>query len=102
MRPRGKRPPQRKKRAPDEQKGKRAPRASNPPNDTIGALCAVIAVVLAVIGIRAGSRLVDIKQTLDRGDGVFYPNRSTATISRFQGKTLDEAAALVTQQVQSF
>ena len=33
------------------------------------ALCAVIAVVLAVIGIRAGSRLVDIKQTLDRGDG---------------------------------
>lgn len=41
---------------------------------TIGALCAVIAVVLAVIGIRAGSRLVDIKQTLDRGDGVFYPN----------------------------
>lgn len=67
---------------------------------TIGALCAVIAVVLAVIGIRAGSRLVDIKQTLDRGDGVFYPNIYVNNIP-LQGKTLDEAAALVTQQVQS-
>ncbi len=54
----------------------------------------------AVIGIRAGSRLVDIKQTLDRGDGVFYPNIYVNDIP-LQGKTLDEAAALVTQQVQS-
>ena len=67
---------------------------------TIGALCAVIAVVLAVIGIRAGSRLVDIKQTLDRGDGVFYPNIYVNDIP-LEGKTLDEAAAVVTQQVQS-
>lgn len=67
---------------------------------TIGALCGVIAVVLLVIGVRAGSRLVDIKQTLDRGDGVFYPNIYVNDIP-LQGKTLDEAAALVTQQVQS-
>ena len=66
----------------------------------IGTLCGVIAVVLAVIGIRAGSRLVDIKQTLDRGDGVFYPNIYVNDIP-LQGKTLDEAAAVVTQQVQS-
>lgn len=66
----------------------------------IGTLCGVIAVVLAVIGIRAGSRLVDIKQTLDRGDGVFYPNIYVNDIP-LQGKTLDEASAVVTQQVQS-
>ena len=67
---------------------------------TIGALCGVIAVVLLVVGIRSGARLVDIKQTLDRGDGVFYPNIYVNDIP-LQGKTLDEAAALVTQQVQS-
>ena len=67
---------------------------------TIGALCGVIAVVLLIVGIRSGARLVDIKQTLDRGDGVFYPNIYVNDIP-LQGKTLDEAAALVTQQVQS-
>ena len=66
----------------------------------IGTLCGVIAVVLVVIGVRAGSRLVDIKQTLDRGDGVFYPNIYVNDIP-LEGKTLDEAASLVTQQVQS-
>ena len=66
----------------------------------IGTLCAAVAVVLLVVGVRAGSRLVDIKQTLDRGDGVFYPNIYVNDIP-LQGKTLDEAAALVTQQVQS-
>ena len=40
------------------------------------------------------------KGTLDRGDGVFYPNIYVNNIP-LQGKTLDEAAALVTQQVQS-
>ena len=67
---------------------------------TIGALCGVIAVVLLIVGIRSGARLVDIKQTLDRGDGVFYPNIYVNDIP-LQGKTLDEAAALVTQQMQS-
>ncbi len=66
----------------------------------IGSLCAVIAVVLLVVGIQAGSRLVNIKQTLDRGDGVFYPNIFVNDIP-LEGKTLDEAAAVVTQQVQS-
>ena len=66
----------------------------------IGSLCAVIAVVLLVVGVQAGSRLVNIKQTLDRGDGVFYPNIFVNDIP-LEGKTLDEAAAIVTQQVQS-
>lgn len=66
----------------------------------IGSLCAVIAVVLLVVGVQAGSRLVNIKQTLDRGDGVFYPNIFVNDIP-LEGKTLDEAAAVVTQQVQS-
>ena len=66
----------------------------------IGSLCAVIAVVLLVVGVQAGSRLVNITQTLDRGDGVFYPNIFVNDIP-LEGKTLDEAAAVVTQQVQS-
>lgn len=66
----------------------------------IGSLCAVIAVVLLVVGVQAGSRLVNIKQTLDRGDGVFYPNIFVNDIP-LEGKTLDEAAGVVTQQVQS-
>lgn len=66
----------------------------------IGSLCAVIAVVLLVVGVQAGSRLMNIKQTLDRGDGVFYPNIFVNDIP-LEGKTLDEAAAVVTQQVQS-
>ena len=66
----------------------------------IGSLCAVIAVVLLVVGVQAGSRLMNIKQTLDRGDGVFYPNIFVNDIP-LEGKTLDEAAAIVTQQVQS-
>ncbi len=66
----------------------------------IGSLCAAIAVVLLVVGVQAGSRLVNIKQTLDRGDGVFYPNIFVNDIP-LEGKTLDEAAAVVTQQVQS-
>ncbi|MFR5796878.1 MAG: hypothetical protein ACLUI3_16000 [Christensenellales bacterium] len=59
----------------------------------------MIAQVLLIVGIRSGARLVDIGQTLDRGDGVFYPNIYVNI--PLQGKTLDEAAALVTQQVQS-
>lgn len=67
-------PAPKKKNAHPMSKKAKERRARQIRRTTIGALCAVIAVVLAVIGIRAGSRLVDIKQTLDRGDGVFYPN----------------------------
>ena len=75
-------------------------RARKSRRTVIGSLCAVIAVVLLVVGVQAGSRLVNIKQTLDRGDGVFYPNIFVNDIP-LEGKTLDEAAAVVTQQVQS-
>ena len=67
-------PAPKKKNAHPMSKKAKERRARQIRRTTIGALCAVIAVVLAVIGIRAGSRLVDIKQTLDRGAGVFYPN----------------------------
>ena len=62
-------PAPKKKNAHPMSKKAKERRARQIRRTTIGALCAVIAVVLAVIGIRAGSRLVDIKQTLDRGDG---------------------------------
>lgn len=91
--------PRKKANRPMSKKAKER-RARKIRRTTIGALCAAVAVVLLVIGVRAGSQLVDIKQTLDQGDGVFYPNIYVNDIP-LQGKTLDEAAALVTQQVQS-
>ncbi len=56
--------------------------------------------VLVTVGVMGVSRLVDIKQTLDRGDGVFYANIFVNNIP-LEGKTLDEAAAVVSQQVES-
>jgi len=58
---------------------------------------AVFAVLLAA-GVMGGSRLVDIKKTLDQGSSVFYPNIFVNNIP-LAGKTLDEAAVIVTQQV---
>ena len=60
------------------------------------------ALVLALVaaGVMGGTRLLDIKQTLDRGDGVFYPNIFVNNIP-LEGRTLDEAAAIVTQQVKA-
>ena len=66
----------------------------------VGVLAAAVVLVLVIIGARAGSRLMDIKRTLDRGDGVFYPNIYVNDIP-LEGKTLDEAAAVVSQQVTS-
>ena len=63
-------------------------------------LLAAAAVALCVVGAMGGARLMDIKQTLDRGDGVFYPNIFVNNIP-LEGKTLDEAAQAVTAQVTS-
>ena len=64
------------------------------------AVCTVLVIGLIVGGVIGGTRLLDIKQTLDRGDNVFYPNIFVNNIP-LEGKSLDEAAAIVTQQVQS-
>lgn len=61
-------------------------------------LGAVLAVVILAVGIIGGSRLLDIKKTLDVGNGVFYPNIFVNNIP-LAGRTLDEAATIVTQQV---
>lgn len=66
----------------------------------VGVLALAVVITLAVVGAVGGSRLIDIKQTLDKGDGVFYPNIFVNNIP-LEGKTLDEAAAVVTQQVTS-
>ena len=66
----------------------------------IGVLCALVLVALIVAAASAISRVVDIKQTLDRGDGVFYPNIYVNGIP-LAGKTLDQAAADVSAQVSS-
>lgn len=66
----------------------------------IGALIAIAATALIILAVTGVGRLVDIKQTLDRGDGVFYPNLYVNNIP-LEGKTLDEAASAVTQQVAS-
>ncbi|MDO5377602.1 MAG: VanW family protein [Clostridia bacterium] len=63
-------------------------------------LCAAVLVALLVGGVVGGGRLIAIKQTLDRGDGVFYPNIFVNDIP-LEGKTLDEAAYAVSQQVTS-
>ena len=65
-----------------------------------GIILAVLVIGLIAGGAIGGSRLLDIKRTLDRGDNVFYPNIFVNNIP-LEGKSLDEAAALVTQQVQS-
>ena len=65
---------------------------------TLALLGTALAVVILAVGIIGGSRLMDIKQTLDRGDGVFYPNIFVNNIP-LEGRTLDEAASIVTQQV---
>ena len=78
----------------------RARRAQTIRRSVIGVLAAAVLIVLIVIGARAGTRLMDIKRTLDLGDGVFYPNIFVNDIP-LEGRTLDEAAAIVSQQVTS-
>ncbi|MBR4039795.1 MAG: VanW family protein [Clostridia bacterium] len=65
----------------------------------------LVVVVMALTAlIAAGAmgmgRLIDIKKTLDQGKDVFYHNIFVNNIP-LEGKTLDEARAIVTQQVSS-
>ncbi len=54
-------------------------------------------VIASFIGV---GRLLDIKRTLDSGDGVFYPNIYVNSIP-LEGLSLDDAYTLVNQQVAS-
>ena len=63
----------------------------------IGAVLFVALCAGAAIG---GARLIDIKKTLDVGDGVFYRNIFVNGIP-LAGMTLDQAADIVTNQVQN-
>lgn len=63
-------------------------------------VCAALLTLVVTVGAVGGARLVDIKKTLDRGNGVFYPNIFVNNIP-LEGKTLDEAAAVVSQQVRA-
>jgi len=66
----------------------------------IAGLCAAAALAL-VIGAGFGvGHVMDVKKTLDQGDGVFYPNIFVNDIP-LEGKTLDQAARDVTAQVSS-
>ena len=76
----------------------RARRAKTIRSGVIAVLAAAVVITLIVVGSISVGRLLDIKQTLDRGDGVFYPNIYVNNIP-LGGKTLDEAKYLVTQQV---
>lgn len=95
--PRAKAAPKKRKKL---SKKARARRAQTIRRSVVGVLAAAVVLVLVVIGARAGGRLMDIKRTLDRGDGVFYPNIYVNDIP-LEGRTLDEAAAVVSQQVTS-
>lgn len=89
-----KRPTKKKKTS----KKARARRMRTLRRSAVGVLAAALVIVLVIVGARAGGRLMDIKRTLDRGDGVFYPNIFVNDIP-LEGRTLDEAAALVSRQV---
>ncbi len=66
----------------------------------LGGIAAVALIALIVAGGMGMGRLVDIKKTLDQGKDVFYHNIFVNDIP-LEGKTLDEARAIVTQQVSS-
>ena len=64
----------------------------------LAGVIAAALIALIVAGAIGMGRLIDIKKTLDRGTDVFYQNIFVNDIP-LEGKTLDEARAVVTQQV---
>lgn len=66
----------------------------------LGVIAAAAVIALVVAGSMGMGRLIDIKKTLDQGKDVFYHNIFVNDIP-LEGKTLDEARAIVTQQVSS-
>ena len=80
-----------------KKKSKKA-RAKRIRRTVIGVVCAALLTAVIIAGGAAIGRVVDIKQTLDRGDGVFYPNIYVNGIP-LAGKTLDQAAKDVSAQV---
>ena len=64
----------------------------------LGVIAAAAVIALVVAGSMGMGRLIDIKKTLDQGQDVFYQNIFVNDIP-LEGKTLDEARAVVTQQV---
>lgn len=93
--------PKAAKRAPRKLSKKAAARRRARVRKTLAAVIGTaLLLVLVVCGAMGGVRLLDIKRTLDRGDGVFYPNIFVNNIP-LEGRTLDETAAIVTQQVEA-
>lgn len=84
--------------APGKKKKKKKKRGVSFAGLALRLLIAAAAVALCAVGVMGGTRLMDIKQTLDQGDGVFYPNIFVNDIP-LEGRTLDEAASAVTAQV---
>ena len=78
----------------------RARRARKIRAGVLTALALAVVASLVVAGSIGVSRLLDIKATLDRGDGVFYPNISVNGIP-LNGMTLDQAQEVVTRQVET-
>lgn len=66
----------------------------------VGVLCAAVVITLLCVAVIGGGRLVDIKKTLDQGDGVFYSNISVNDIP-LGGMSLDQAEQVVTAQVEN-
>ena len=64
----------------------------------LAALLLAAAIAVIIFAGMAIGRVLDVKETLDQGDGVFYPNIYVNDIP-LEGKTLDQAAQDVTAQV---
>ena len=80
-----------------KKKGSKA-RARRIRRNALIVIAAAAALTLVVALGMTVSRVLHVKQTLDRGDGVFYPNIYVNDIP-LAGKTLDQAAQDVTAQV---